>query len=85
MKNIKESLNEIQDITPYLRGEEKIDEGLKDILKAVKTKFKQAWAYLKGVVARFGTYFLPTNENGDIMPAISPLTVILILSLELVL
>lgn len=74
MKNIKESLNEIQDITPYLRGEEKIDEGLKDILKAVKTKFKQAWAYLKGVVARFGTYFLPTNENGDIMPAISPLT-----------
>ena len=74
MKNITESLNEIQDITPYLKGEEKIDEGLKDVLNAVKAKFKQAWAYLKGVVARFGTYFLPTNENGDIMPAISPLT-----------
>lgn len=74
MKNITESLNEIQDITPYLKGEEKIDEGLKDVLNVVKAKFKQAWAYLKGVVARFGTYFLPTNENGDIMPAISPLT-----------
>lgn len=74
MKNIKECLNEIQDITPYLRGEEKIDEGLKDILKAVKEKFSQAWAYLKGVVAKFGTYFLPTKEDGTIMNAISPLT-----------
>lgn len=74
MKNIQESLNEIQDLTPYLRGEEKIDEGLKDILKAVKDKFKEAWAYLKGVVARFGTYFLPTKDDGTVMNAISPLT-----------
>ena len=74
MRNIKESLTEIQDITPYLKGEEKIDEGLKDILKVVKTKFSQAWAYLKGVVAKFGTYFLPTKEDGTVMNAISPLT-----------
>lgn len=74
MKHIKECLNEIQDITPYLRGEEKIDEGLRDILKAVKAKFSQAWTYLRGVVARFGTYFLPAKDDGTIMNAISPLT-----------
>ena len=74
MKNIKECLGDVQDITPYLKGETQIDEGLRDILKTVKAKFQQAWAYLKGVVAKFGTYFLPTNDAGEIMPAISPLT-----------
>jgi hypothetical protein len=74
MKNITESLNEIQDITPYLRGEEKIDEGLKDIFNAVKSKFQQVFLYLKNVVAKFGTYFIPTDDSGKLMNAISPLT-----------
>ena len=74
MKNITESLSDIQGITPYLKGEEPINEGLKDVLKKVKDKFKQVFTYLKGVVARFGTYFLGTNENGDVVNAISPLT-----------
>ena len=43
MRNITETLTEIQDITPYLRGEEKIDEGLKDIFNTVKSKFKAAF------------------------------------------
>lgn len=74
MKNITECLNEIHGITPYLKGEEKIDEGLKDVFNAVKSKFKQAFLYLKSVVAKFGTYFVPTDDNGKLMNAISPLT-----------
>lgn len=74
MKQIKECLNEMQDITPYLKGETRIDEGLRDVLKAVKDRFRQAFAYLKGIVAKFGTYFLPTSEEGIPLPVISPLT-----------
>ena len=73
MKDIRESLNEIQDITPYLKGE-KIDEGLREIFNAVKAKFKQAFIYLKGVVAKFGTYFLAVDKDGEVIPAITPLT-----------
>lgn len=73
MRNIKESLNEIQGITPYLKGE-KIDEGLKEIFNTVKSKFKQVFIYLKSVVAKFGTYFLGTDPDGNVLPAITPLT-----------
>jgi hypothetical protein len=74
MKNIKDCFEGMQDITPYLKGETQIDEGLRDILNTVKAKFQQAWSYLKGIVTKIGTYFLPTNDKGEIMPAISPLT-----------
>lgn len=74
MKNITESLNEIQGLTPYLKGEQQIDEGLKDILKVVKNKFKQAFAYLKGIVVKVGSYFVPTTEEGIALPVVSPLT-----------
>ena len=74
MKNITESLNDIQGLTPYLKGEEPLNEGLKDVLNKVKSKFKEVFTYLKGVVARFGTYFLGTNEKGEVVGAISPLT-----------
>lgn len=72
MKDIKESLFEIQDITPYLKGEQ-VDESLKEVLKFVKDKFKKAFMYLKGIVVKAGSYILPV-EDGIVMPAISPLT-----------
>ena len=72
MKDIRESLVEIQDITPYLQGE-KIDEGVKDIFSWLKTKFKKVFWYLKDVVVKVGSYILPT-EDGIVLPAISPLT-----------
>lgn len=72
MKEIKESLVEIQDITQYLKGEQ-VDESLKDVFKFVKNKFRQAFMYLKGVVVKAGSYILPV-EDGIVMPAISPLT-----------
>lgn len=75
MKNLNESLNEIEGLTPYLKSKtETIDEGLKDIFNVVKSKFKQAFVYLKNVVAKIGTYFLPVDSNGKVLPAITPLT-----------
>ena len=73
MKNIKEYFESMQDITPYLNGE-RLDEGIRDLLNIVKAKFKQAWSYLKGVVAKFGSYFIPTDNDGNLLPVISPLT-----------
>lgn len=73
MKNINECFEDMQNITTYLKGE-KVDEGLKDILKTIKEKFKQAFQYLKGIVAKIGTYFIPADTNGNLMNAISPLT-----------
>lgn len=73
MKNITECFNETLSISQILESKD-INEGLRDILKMVQAKFKQAFAYLKGVVVKFGSYFLPTNENGDPLNAISPLT-----------
>lgn len=73
MRDIKESFNGIQGITPYVKGE-RMDEGLKDVFKLVKDKFQKAFLYLKSVVAKIGTYFLPTDSEGNVLPAISPLT-----------
>lgn len=51
-----------------------VDEGLMDFFKLMKEKFKAAFMYLKGVVAKFGTYFLPVDKDGNVLDAISPLT-----------
>lgn len=76
MTNIQESFKDIRDLSEFIsqQTESRVDEGLKDLIKTVKDKFKSAWEYLKGVVAKFGVYFLPVDKNGDILPAISPLT-----------
>lgn len=73
MKNIVESLNEIQSITPFIKNE-KIDESLKDFIQGLRNKFKEVWNYLKTVVVRVGCYFWPVDDEGNIMPAITPLT-----------
>lgn len=73
MKNIQECFNEVTPLATHMEYAT-MNEGFKDWLKAIKDKFKQAWAYLKGVVAKFGTYFLPVNDQGEVLPAISPLT-----------
>ena len=76
MKNIQEKFNGIQSISEYINDnmEPNVNEGLKDIFNAVKAKFKKAWEYLKGIVVKAGSYILPVNENGEIIPAISNLT-----------
>ena len=75
MKQITECFEGTMGIVDYIGSNSvQIDEGLKDLFNLIKDKFKQAYAYLKGIVAKFGTYFIPTDSNGNLLPAISPLT-----------
>lgn len=73
MKNIQESFFESKTLQEIVEGQ-MVDEGFKEFIKSVKDKFKQAFEYLKGVVAKFGVYFLPVDKDGNTMNAISPLT-----------
>ena len=73
MKNIQESFFESRTLQEVVEGQ-MVDEGFKEFIKSVKDKFKQAFEYLKGMVAKFGVYFLPIGNDGDTMNAISPLT-----------
>lgn len=77
MKNIQESFEGMVDISTYLEScldETSVNEGLKEVFQTVKEKFKKAWEYLKGIVIKAGSYFVPVGEDGEIMNAISPLT-----------
>lgn len=73
MKKINECFEDMQDITSYLKGEN-VNEGLKDVLKTIKEKFKKVFQYLKSFVVKVGSYILPVSDSGLIIPAISPLT-----------
>lgn len=76
MKDIKECFESTTPISSYLfdKSESRVDEGLKDLFNIVKDKFKSAWQYLKGIVTKIGVYFLPVDNNGDILPSITPMT-----------
>lgn len=74
MKNIQESFLYTRSIRDCINESEQIDEGLKDWIKSIKNKFKQAFEYLKGVVVKVGSYFLPVGKDGGVLSAISPLT-----------
>ena len=74
MKNIQESFLYTRSIRDCINGVEQVDEGLKDWIKTIKNKFKQAFEYLKGVVVKAGSYFLPVGKDGEVLSAISPLT-----------
>lgn len=73
MENIRESFKMTKSLEEHMQGE-LIDEGLKEIFQTIKSKFKQAYEYLKGIVAKFGVYFLPVDNEGNTLNAISPLT-----------
>ena len=76
MKNILESLESIQGISDYLKEntQAEVNEGLKDVLNTVKSKFKKVFTYLKSLVVKVGSYILPVSDTGLVVPAISPLT-----------
>ena len=73
MKNISEMFEDSRSMADVY-NESQIDEGLKDILKKVKEKFKKVFNYLKGIVVKAGSYFLPVDDEGNIQPAITPMT-----------
>ena len=74
MKDIQESLLEIQGLVDYIneQSEHQIDEGLKDIFNALKKKFKQVVNYLKGICAKISDqYWCLVDEGGKVYPVIS--------------
>lgn len=77
MKNIQESFRytkSIADIISESLEDVQVDEGLKDVLNVIKTKFKQAYEYLKGIVVKAGIYYVPVTQEGEILPGITPMT-----------
>ena len=79
MLDIRELMKSSQGLTEFINEgrETQLDEGLKDILNSLKRKFKQVTEYLFGWVAKVSSklsYWLPVSDNGEIMPAITPLT-----------
>ena len=73
MKTINESLKEIKGISSYIKDSE-VNEGLKDVLNTVKSKFQKVFTYLKSLVVKVGSYILPVSKTGLVVPAITPLT-----------
>ena len=77
MKNLTEMFSQYNTIQDQI-NEDRIDEGLKDLFNTAKEKFKKlvkrVVAYLKHVCVQAGTYFIPVDESGELMSAISPLT-----------
>ncbi len=74
MKDLKESIQGL-DITEYLSENLVVNEGLKDMLKNLKKKFKEAWQWVTGLVVKLtGSYWCPADDDGNVLNAISPLT-----------
>jgi hypothetical protein len=68
MKDIKECFSATTNIHEYINGSDhRIDEGLKDVFNMIKSKFKKAFQYLKGVVAKVGSYFLSFDAEGNVI------------------
>jgi hypothetical protein len=77
MKNITEKFNDRLSISQMIAQQEmeaNLDESLRDVFDVVKTKFKQVWQWVRGLVVRVGTYVLPVSNDGEVQPAITPMT-----------
>jgi hypothetical protein len=77
MKNITEKFNDrlsISQMIDHNEMEANLDESLKDVFKSVKDKFKQVWQWIRGLVVKIGTYVLPVSNEGEVQPAITPMT-----------
>jgi hypothetical protein len=77
MKNLTEMFEQSRSIRDQI-NESRVDEGLKDIFNKVKEKFSKlvdkVVSYFKYVCVKAGTYFIPVDDEGELMTAISPLT-----------
>ncbi|MBR5297832.1 MAG: hypothetical protein IKU29_08225, partial [Parabacteroides sp.] len=73
MKSLFEYLKEAQSFEEFVNGEQ-IDEGLKEWVNKIKTKFSQVFNYLRGVVVKIGDYFMSVDGDGNVMPCITPPT-----------
>ena len=80
MRNIQESFVGVQPLADYLQSEldNHVDEGLRDAIDRVKDKLgklaKQVIAWGKGIVAKLQTWWMVTDEEGNILPCSTPMT-----------
>lgn len=76
MRNINESFKNTQSLSSYIsdKMDTRVDEGFKELMANLKSKFQKVVQYLRNAVVKIGSYFIPTNDNGDFLAAISPLT-----------
>lgn len=77
MKNITEKFNDRFSISQMIDHDEmeaNLDESLKDVFNSIKSKFKQVWEWVRGLVVKIGTYVVPVNDDGQVLPAITPMT-----------
>ena len=76
MRNINESFKNTQSLSSYIsdKMDTRVDEGFKELMANLKSKFQKVVQYLRNAVVKIGSYFIPTNDNGDLLAAISPLT-----------
>jgi hypothetical protein len=74
MKDIKSYFSETKSINESLQESLMVNEGFREVLKMLKSKFDKVFEYLKGVVVKVGDYFYPVDDNGEFMPAVTPLT-----------
>ena len=76
MIDIRETMKFTPSLVDFI-NEDRMDEGLKDILNKLKRKFKQVTEFLFGWVAKISSklsYWCPVSDEGEILPAITPLT-----------
>lgn len=80
MKNIKECFSQSKSIVEFLHGtlDNIIDEGINDWVNKVKNKLGnlagKVIAYAKGIVTRIQNWYMVTDEEGEILPCSTPLT-----------
>ena len=77
MKKLVESMRQIQPMSEYINGSiqrTSVSEAFSDLLSRMKRMFKQAWIWMKGVVIKAGSYIIPVNDEGNPLPAITPMT-----------
>lgn len=71
MKSIQECFSDSQSLSEYIvRG--RVDEGLKEFIDVLKTKFKQVVSVFGKLIARVGNYFASISEDGIILPVNAP-------------
>lgn len=71
MKSIQECFSESRSLNEYLQ-QNRIDEGLKEFIDVLRTKFKQVVSIFGKIVVKVGNYFASMSEDGQILPVNAP-------------
>ena len=74
MRNLSEMFESMHSFSQFVNENESVDEGLKDVLDTVKSKFKRVVSWFKKIVVNVKSYWLTVDDAGEVQPAITPLT-----------